>query len=423
MRALLFLLVFSVFVYANNFTHIQIDGAISPASSEHLSLALEEAEKNNSSFLLLELNTPGGLVTSTRDMVQMITNSKIPVVVYVSPKGSHAASAGTYILYSSHIAAMASGTNVGAATPVSLMDDGLLSKEKSTMQNKVIGDATAYIKSLAELRDRNSTWAAQAVEEGVSISANEALKLGVIDMKTDSIDELLKKLQGYEVEVEDRIVTLKTANITAEKIEPDFKSKILSIITNPNVAYILMLVAIYGIFFELLNPGSILPGATGAISGVLALYALNILPFNYAGMLLIFIGIAFMIAEVFVAGFGILGFAGVVAFVIGSLLLFDAQTLGTDISLALIVAFAIVSLGFFIYVMRLFLSTKRQKPHSGVEDMIGIDARVVQKDRDSYLVLAHGERWEAVSKESFEVDDIATVESIDGLTLKIKHKE
>ncbi|MFP4486462.1 MAG: NfeD family protein [Campylobacterales bacterium] len=424
MRVLLCLLIFSFLAYASSYTHLKIDGAISPASSEHLHLALEEAEDSGSMFAILELNTPGGLVTSTRDMVQMIVNSNIPVVVYVSPKGSHAASAGTYILYSAHIAAMAPGTNLGAATPVSIMGGNPLSEDKnSAMEKKAIGDATAYIKSLSELRQRNTEWAIKAVTEGESISAKEALDIGAIDMIATDLDELLQKLDGYEVEVDGTMTTLETNNITINTVEPDIKSEILAIITNPNVAYILMLVAIYGIFFELMNPGSILPGAAGVISGVLALYALNILPFNYAGILLMFIGIAFMVAEVLVAGFGILGFAGVIAFVTGSLLLFDAQTLGQDISLALILAFALVSLGFFIYVMRLYISTKKQKPHSGVEDMIGSEAKILQKNKNSYLVLSHGERWEAVSKESFEVGEIATIKELNGLTLTIKHKE
>jgi len=248
---------------------------------------------------LIELDTPGGLSTSMREMIQEITNSSIPIITYVYPKGARAASAGTYILYASHVAAMAPGTNLGAATPINLMPapkilDSNISTT-STLEKKAINDAMAYIKSLAQLNDRNITWALSAVKEAESLSAEDALKYGVIDVMAEDTDELLSKLNGRKVTVSGKSITLKTDGAVIELYEANWKTRFLSIVTNPNIAYIFLLVAIYGIFFELMNPGAIFPGVVGTISGVIALYALNMIPFNYAGLLLIILGIVFMV--------------------------------------------------------------------------------------------------------------------------------
>lgn len=423
----LFLLLFFILVplFASPFkvTELEVKGAIGSASSEYLKNGINTAVEQDAHMVLVKLDTPGGLSTSMREMIQKITNTSIPVVMYVSPKGARAASAGTYLLYASHIAAMASGTNLGAATPVSMMPMSNESEQKnqpSTLEKKAINDATAYIKSLAEMNDRNVSWAVEAVENAKSISAKEALSLGVIDLIADDTNGLMKKLNGMKVKVQGKTVTLNTKDVVLFKYEADWKTKFLSIVTNPNVAYIFLLIAVYGIFFELMNPGAVVPGVLGVTSGVIALYALNILPFNYAGLLLIILGISFMIIEVFVTGFGILGIGGVISFAFGSILLFDADTLGNSVSIPLVIAFSLVSLGFFIMVMKLFLSSRSVKVVSGSEEMVGSSAEVVEVNENGYKVRCHGEIWNARSSEQLEVKQIVEVSELIGLVLKVK---
>jgi len=418
-----FFFILHITLFASNITHFSYEGAINPASNSFVQKAIENAKKQNSTLILFELNTPGGLLSSTRDIVSQILNSPIPVVVYISPKGSRAASAGTYILYASHIAAMSQGTHVGAATPIHI---GMMPSEddmSSAMQTKTINDATAYIQSLAKLRQRNIEWAKQSVIKGESIDAQKALELGVINFVANDLESLLEQLNGFEVQVDDKTVTLETQNATIQTVEEGFKIKLLSYLSDPNIAYALMLVAIYGIFFELMNPGSIFPGVMGVISGAMALYALNILPFDYAGLLLIFIGVALMAIEVFVVGFGILGVGGIIAFVFGSLILFDEKTLGVDISLSLIIAFALVSAGVFIYLLKIIITERKQKARTGKEQMVGAVARIVKKDKNGYKVFVHSEIWNAQSKEELSIGKEVIIEAIDGLTLLIKTKE
>jgi len=412
-----------VALFASTITRFTYEGAINPASSAYVQKALTHAQNSNASLVVFELDTPGGLLSSTRDIVSQILNSKIPVVVYVSPKGARAASAGTFILYAAHISAMSQGSNVGAATPVRMTQMQSEGNTTSAMQTKAINDAVAYIESLAKLREKNVEWAKQSVSEGASIDSQKALEIGVIDLIADDFDDLLVRLDGYEIKMDEKTVRLQTKNATVETVEAGFKTRVLSYLSNPNIAYILMLVAIYGIFFELMNPGSIFPGVTGLISGALALYALNILPFDYAGLLLIFIGIALMAAEVFVVGFGILGIGGIIAFVLGSLILFDEKTLGVDISLSLIVAFTLVSAAVFIYLLKVIVSERKQKPHTGIEQMQGGVAKVVGKSQNGYKVAIHSEIWNAVSQAQFAIGDEVIVERIEGLTLHIKAKE
>ncbi|MEA3419019.1 MAG: nodulation protein NfeD [Campylobacterota bacterium] len=425
-RLLLLLLLICLPVFATTSTIIKLEvrGIIGPASSSYLKEGMEVAIRQNAQMVLIELDTPGGLSTSMREMIQVITNSSLPVIVYVSPKGARAASAGTYLVYASHVAVMAPGTNLGAATPVSMMPtpmmgDSNASSSATTLEKKAINDAMAYIKSLAELNDRNITWALEAVEEAKSISAEDALRHGVIDIMAENTTELLSKLEGRSVRVSDRNITLKTKGAVIEHFEADWKTRLLSIITNPNIAYMLLLIAIYGIFFELMNPGGIFPGVIGVISGLIALYALNMIPFNYAGLLLIIVGLAFMVAEVFVSGFGILGIGGAIAFAFGSLLLFDAQTLGSGVSIPLIIAFSLVSLGFFIFVMQFILRSKSAKVVSGVEEMIGSTAEVLEITNKGYYVRCHGEIWYAESKTPLKAGQNVRVESLSGLTLYV----
>ena len=421
MRRVLYILLFLLLpLYSQtNITHLDVKGAIGPASSDYLHKGFAFATDKKSQLILITLDTPGGLATSMREMIQEILNSSIPVVIFVFPQGSRAASAGTYLLYAAHISAMAPGTNLGAATPVNLIK--LPQKDQnstqSAMEKKVINDSVAYIKSLAQLRHRNIEWAISAVKEGKSLSADDALKKGVIDIIASSKEQLLKKLEGKSVEISGKTLTLSLKDTTHFHYEPDWKSQFLSIITKPSIAYILLMIGIYGIFFELMNPGGLFPGIIGLISGVMALYALNVLPFSYAGLFLILLGIIFMISEVFISGFGILGIAGLIAFTLGSLLLFDAKTVGEGISIPLIIAFALSSLAFFIFIIRLFITSRSSKVHTGSEEMIGLPVEIIEKKGESYRVLCHGESWIAESSLDLKPGDYIYVKAVHGLTL------
>lgn len=420
----LFLIIALELFATSTILKLNINGAIGPATSSYLKEAMTSAKNVDAHMILIELDTPGGLSTSMREMIQEITNSSIPVVTYVSPKGARAASAGTYLLYASHIAAMAPGTNLGAATPVNMMpnkkptDNNVTAK--STLEKKAINDAEAYIKSLAQLSDRNISWAMQAVREAKSLSSEDALKFGVIDLIAEDTAELLSKLDGRSVKVSGKSIVLRTDDVQIINYEADFKTRFLSIITNPNMAYIFLLIAIYGIFFELMNPGATVPGVVGAISGLIALYALNILPFNYAGLMLMILGIFFIVAELFIAGFGILGIGGVIAFAFGSILLFDADTLGSSVSIPLVMAFSIVSLIFFIWVIRVFISSRSAKVVTGVEDIIGSIAEVIGTEKGGYHVYCHGESWSAKSKSKLTIGEKVKVVKLSGLTLVVK---
>ncbi len=426
MKRLFFLLLiifFPIIASTSTVIKLEIKGAVGPASSNYLKEGMAAAVQDNAQMVLIELDTPGGLSTSMREMIQEITNSTLPVITYVSPKGARAASAGTYLLYASHVAAMAPGTNLGAATPISLMPVPKMTDANtsapSTLEKKVINDAMAYIKSLAELNDRNITWAMEAVKEAKSISAKDALRYHVIDMMAENSIELLNKLDGTRLRVSGKEVILSTKNALIHPFEPDWKTQLLMIITDPNIAYMLLLIAIYGIFFELVNPGAIFPGVIGVISGVISLYALNMLPFNYAGLLLILLGIAFMVAEVLIAGFGILGIGGVAAFAFGSLLLFDTDTLGSGVSIPLIIAFTLVSLAFFIFVIRFLIKSRSVKIVTGVDEMIGSTAEVLESSEKGYRVRCHGEVWYAESKSDLEIGQKVRVESLSGLILHV----
>ena len=316
---------------------VEIDGSIGPVSQELITRGIDSAESEAATMVILQMNTPGGLDHSMREIIQAILDAHVPVITFISPQGSRAASAGTYILYASHVAAMAPATNLGAATPVQVggtpttptapgdageqpSDDG-----KTSMEKKIINDAAAYIKGLAKLRGRNEAWAELAVREAASLTAEEALEKNVIDLVADDLTALLQQLDGREINVKGRNVTLATQGLVIERITPDWRSSLLAIITNPNIAYVLMLVGIYGLILEFSNPGIILPGTVGTICLLMALYAFQVLPINYAGLALLGVGLAFIIAEMFVASGGILGIGGVVAFTVGSIMLFDDE--------------------------------------------------------------------------------------------------
>jgi membrane-bound serine protease (ClpP class) len=414
---------------------IKIDGAIGPATSAYVTEAIEDAQTRGARLLIMQMDTPGGLDTSMRSIIKGILASTVPVVGYVAPSGARAASAGTYILYACQVAAMAPGTNVGAATPVEIGGlSGGESPEKSgsdekdkeggdAMTHKLVNDAVAYIRSLAQLRGRNAEWAEQAVRKAASIPAAEALQLGVIDLIASDRDELLKKLNGRVVKVAGRQVTLDTRGLHVSEVAPDWQSRVLSFISNPNVAYVLMLVGIYGLIYELASPGAVLPGTVGLVSLVLALYAFQLLPINYAGMALMLLGLALMVAEAFMPSFGALGVGGIAAFVVGSLMLVDTRAPGFGLSITVILSFAVVSAVLLFFVVGMALRSHRRPVVSGSEELEGATARALSSFTDDGSVHLHGEVWSARSEVPVAMGQEVEVVGRDGLVLLVKPRK
>ncbi|MCB1689565.1 MAG: nodulation protein NfeD [Halioglobus sp.] len=412
---------------------IEIDGAIGPAMADHFVRGLEQAEEANAELVIMRIDTPGGLDISMREMIKVMLAAPLPVVAYVAPGGARAASAGTYLLYASTVAAMAPGTNLGAATPVQIgkpelpqMGSDKNSEESSmtAMEQKVVNDAVAYIQSLAQLRGRNSQWAEKAVRKGASLSANSALKMGVIEIIAPSVPDLLVQLDGREVAVGDKRVVLDTAGLGVRTHVVDWRSEFLGIITDPNVAYILMLVGIYGLLLEFYNPGVGLPGVTGAICLLLALYAFQALPVSYAGLGLILLGIALMVAEAFSPSFGILGLGGLLAFVVGSILLMDTHVPAYQIALPVILGVAAFSAALLVLALGMLMRARKRPVVTGLDHLLGATAVVEAVPGGVARVSLDGELWTVACEESLAPEDRVTVESIDGLTLRVsKHKE
>lgn len=388
---------------------LDVIGAIGPASAEYVHNGLAEAETRHANVIVLRMDTPGGLASSMRAIIHDILASPIPVIGYVAPAGARAASAGTYIMYASHLAAMAPSTHLGAATPVQI-GGGLFgssgdNKDKkdekkdatATEQTKVLNDAIAYIRSLAQLRGRNAQWAEQAVREAATLTASEAQDKHVIDLIADNIPDLLRKADGRTVKVNDHDVTLKTAGLKTVTIEPNWRSNFLNIITNPNIAYLLLLAGIYGIMFEFFSPGAYFPGVLGGIALLIGLYALNLLPVNYAGAGLLLLGMVMMTAEAFVPSFGALGLGGIVAFVIGSLFLFDTEVPGFQLSWGVIATAALVSIAFLAIAIAAVVRGHRRTVVIGDSALVGHEAQVLNWDGEEGDVQVLGERWHARS--------------------------
>ena len=428
---------------------LDIQGPIGPATRDFIDRSLQIAADRDAALVIIRMDTPGGLAESTRDIVKAILNSPVPVATYVAPSGARAASAGTYILYASHIAAMSPATNVGAATPVSIIPgpgnktpdekagdttsdgeqqedsgkDQAEATEKSSgdaMTKKAVNDAVAHIRGLAGKRGRNADWAELAVREAASITSEEALELGVIDLIAENIGELLEKIDGMVVEVNGREQVLETSGLVIERLEPDWRNKFLAVITSPTIAYLLLMIGVYGLILEGYNPGAIVPGVVGAICLLMALYAFQMLPVNYAGLGLIVLGIILMIAEVMAPSFGALGFGGIIAIVIGSIILIDTDVPGFAVSRTLIGAIATAgSLGLMAIIA--FAVKARQRPIvSGREQLVGAAGTAMENFERAGEVFVHGERWSAISEAPLRKDQAVVVTGIDGLTLSVR---
>jgi membrane-bound serine protease (ClpP class) len=416
---------------------LNLNGAVGPATADYITRGISAAAKQGAQLVVLRMDTPGGLDTSMRVIIKSILASPVPVAGYVAPSGARAASAGTYMLYACHIAAMAPGTNLGAASPVALGVPGLggetpekpdngqaksrSSEPTDTMGRKVMNDAAAYIRSLAQLRKRNAEWAEQAVRNAVSLSAAEALKRHVIDQIADGLPQLFDQLDGRKIKLADgQVVELTTKDAPIISFEADWRTNLLTAITNPSIALILMMLGVYGLFFEFFNPGMVAPGVIGAICLLLGLYALQQLPVNYAGLALILLGLGFMIAEAFVPSFGILGLGGVVAFVFGAIILIDTEVPGFGIPLALIISLAVVSATALAVVAGLALKARRRKVVSGGEQLIGSEGVVLSCADDLCWARVQSELWQVRSATPLNPGLHVKVTARDGLVLMVK---
>lgn len=398
---------------------IRVHGIINPPMAGFIKEAIESAEKKKVEALVILLDTPGGLDTSMRDIVKSIMESEVPVVVYVAPSGARAASAGSIILLAAHIAAMAPGTNVGAAHPVTIGKE----KVDKEMMKKVVKDAEAYARSIATKRKRNVDWASRAVRESASITAEEALRNNVVDIVATDLEDLLNKIDGKTVETRVGKKTLSTKKKKVTEIEMPFKFKFLSYISDPNVAYILMMIGLYGILFEIYNPGSIFPGVIGGICIILALYSFQALPISYAGIFLIILGVIFFILELKIVSHGLLAIAGIISIVLGSIMLIDLPSSVLSISWKSILAVAVMSALFFLGVLSYAVKAQFSKVKTGKEGLIGEEG-IAKTDVHQYgKVLVQGELWNAKSEEPIKAGERVQVEKVDGLVLKVKRKE
>jgi membrane-bound serine protease (ClpP class) len=415
--AVLFFL-FPCIGFANEVYTIKIQGAINPPVASFIVESISEAEKVGAEALLILLDTPGGLDTSMREIVKGIMESNVPVIVYVYPSGARAASAGSVILLASHIAAMAPGTNAGAAHPVSVGQE----KADKTMMEKVVKDAEAYVRSLAKQRGRNEDWAAKSVKESASITATDAVEKKVVDLVAAGIEELLVKIDGKVVETKKGKVALKTKGKKTVEIAMPFKYKFLSYISDPNVAYILMMIGIYGILFELYSPGAIFPGVAGGICLILALYSFQALPISYAGLALILLAVIFFILELKVVSYGALGIAGTISLVIGSIMLIDLPSSVLSISYATIIIVAVLTGIFFFGVLTYAVKAQLSKVTTGKEGLVGEEG-VAQSDifHDG-KVFVHGEIWNGKSEEPISGGEKVIVTAVEGLVVKVKKK-
>lgn len=416
---------------------IKIDGAIGPGVASFVVNAIETAQGREISAILLTLDTPGGLDSSMREIIQAILDSNKPIICFVSPSGARAASAGTYILMACPVAAMSHGTTIGAATPVALgggsptpqggqkdpeqkSKSGQKSGQKPGMSEKVLNDAAAYMRGLAEMRNRPLDWAERFVTEAASVSDSEAIKFGIIDYQSESVRTLLTAIEGHQVTVKGTVWTLNTAASEVIIVVPTWRDEFLGTISDPNIAYILLLIGIYGLIFEFSNPGFILPGIVGAASLIMAMYALQLLPVNYAGLALLVLGLCLITAEAFIPSFGILGIGGIVTFVFGSIMLFDTEIPGFQVSPGLIGGLAAISSMLALLFITMAVRAWRRPAISGAEGMIGIPGTIVDWKAGRGHVHTHGEVWSATSSEKLNKGTEVRVKARDGLILEVE---
>ena len=392
------------------------DGIINPVAAEYLHDALTSAQENKAQALIIRLNTPGGLDTSMRLIIKDITGATIPVVVYVSPSSGRAASAGVFITMAAHVAAMAPGTNIGAAHPVA-MGGGEMDK---TMKEKVENDSAAYIKSIAEQRGRNVAWAEDAVRKSLSVTEREALKLKIVDLVAEDIPALLKQLNGRTIPLQSGPTVLRTADATVREFTMGLRLELLKVLSDPNIAYLLMTIGTIGIMAELYNPGAILPGIVGAISLILAFYSLQSLPVNYAGVLLFLLGIVFFILEATVTSYGLLAIGGVVAMLLGSMMLIKTDVEFLQISWSVTLPVVALTAAFSIFMVGMGVKAMRRRPATGREEMVGLVGIVQTALTPRGQLAVHGELWEAISDRPLQPGDKAEVIRVDGLQLHVK---
>ncbi|MEZ5488982.1 MAG: nodulation protein NfeD [Gammaproteobacteria bacterium] len=427
---------------------VDLQGAIGPASADFVMRSLDDAAAAEAALVVLRLDTPGGLDLAMRDIIRSILASPVPVAGWVAPGGARAASAGTYIMYASHFAAMAQATNIGSSTPVNLGGEGgpfplptmpeqpasddeeeadqeaaPSSLPGTAMERKVLNDAVAYIRALAELRGRNAEWAEQTVVEAANLPASEALELGVVDLMADDIYDLLARLNGRSTTIDGRSVTLALNDPVITLVEPDWREKFLAMITDPNVAYILLMIGIYGLILEFYNPGMGLPGITGVICLLLGAFALQMLPINYAGLALIIVGIGLMVVEALSPSFGVFGLGGVAAFVLGSVMLMDTEMEAFQISLAIIGAFAAASAGVFFFALGAVFTSRHRRVTTGMESMPGSVAIANEDFNGEGHVRAFSENWKAISDLPVKKGQELEITGVDGLTLTVTHRQ
>ena len=419
-KFLSFLVIFFIplILFSSPIYLIKYSGIINPIASEYIRSGIEKAEVEKAECVIIELNTPGGLEKSMRKIVQKEMNAKVPVVVFIYPSGSRAASAGVFITYASHIAAMSPGTNIGAAHPVNM--EGKIGKE---MKEKITNDAVAYIKSIAEARGRNEKWAEEAIRKSSSISAKKAKEIGVIDILAKNLNDLINKLEGRKLQINSRKITLSLKDKKIKILSMSHIQNFLSRISDPNIAYLLFMIGFWGIFFEIAHPGGLIPGIVGSISLILALFAFHILPINYVGLILIIISFILFFLDIKLPSHGILTFAGIISFIMGSLMLINAKEPYLRISRREIFFTSLVTISFFVLILGLVIRTMKRKPITGKDSMLGeYGIAKTNINEKGGMVLIEGELWKAFSKDKIKKGEKVKVEKIENMVLEVRKK-